>query len=131
MRRRPLIQRSFSKFPSVCLSVCSTFCKNTNARDLGLMTFFSRYTLPCRSLSLSVRPSVQHISELRAVFALLLLPNRPRLSCCVSSLISEVNFICLCDFVTSFQRVNRQDPQTKVGFTSHTSKLVSSSILYK
>ena len=41
------------------------------------------YTLPCQSVGLSVR----HISELRSVFALLLLPNRPRLDCRVSSLV--------------------------------------------
>ena len=40
------------------------------------------YTLPCRS----VGPSVHHIFEFRAVFALLLLPNRPRLDCRVSGL---------------------------------------------
>ena len=35
----------------------------------------------------SVRPSVSHISELRAVFALQLLPNCPRLDCRVSGLV--------------------------------------------
>ena len=45
------------------------------------------YTLPCRSVGPSVRPSVGHISELRAVFAFLLLPNRPRLDCRVSGLV--------------------------------------------
>ena len=39
------------------------------------------------SVGPSVRPSVRHISELRAVFALLLLPNRPRLDCRVSGLV--------------------------------------------
>ena len=40
-------------------------------------------------LAVSVGPSVRHIFELRAVFALLLLPNRPRLDCRVSSLVSN------------------------------------------
>ena len=42
------------------------------------------YTLPCRSVDPSV---VRHIFEFRAVFALLLLPNRPRLDCRVSGLV--------------------------------------------
>ena len=45
-----------------------------------LVTETRLYTLPCRS----VRPSVRHISEFRAVFAFLPLPNRPRLHCRVS-----------------------------------------------
>ena len=44
------------------------------------------YTLPCRSVRRSVHPS-RNIFELRAVFALLLLPNRPRLDCRVSGLV--------------------------------------------
>ena len=47
------------------------------------------YTLPCRSVGRSVRPSVRHILEFRAVLALQLLPNRPRLSCRVSGLVGE------------------------------------------
>ena len=39
------------------------------------------------SVGRSVRPSVRHIFEFRAVFALLLLPNRPRLDCRVSGLV--------------------------------------------
>ena len=35
----------------------------------------------------SVRPSVQNIYELRAVYAMLLLPNHPRLDCRVSGLV--------------------------------------------
>ena len=38
-------------------------------------------------LAVSVGRSVRHISEFRAVFALLLLPNRPRLDCRVSGLV--------------------------------------------
>ena len=38
----------------------------------------------------SVGRSVRNISELRAVFALLLLPNRPRLDCRVSGLIRSL-----------------------------------------
>ena len=41
---------------------------------------------PCR-VGRSVRRSVGHISKLRSVFALLLLPNRPRLDCRVSGLV--------------------------------------------
>ena len=41
------------------------------------------YTLPCRSVDRQIR----HISELRAVFASMLLPNRPRLDCRVSGLV--------------------------------------------
>ena len=37
-------------------------------------------------LTVSLGPSVGNIFELRAVFALLLLPNRPRLDCRVSGL---------------------------------------------
>ena len=40
-----------------------------------------------RSVRPSVRRSVRHIFEFRAVFALLLLPNRPRLDCRVSGLV--------------------------------------------
>ena len=39
------------------------------------------------SVGLSVGPSVGHISEFRAVFAVLLLPDRPRLDCRVSGLV--------------------------------------------
>ena len=39
---------------------------------------------------MSVGTSVGHISELRAVFTLLLLPNRPRLDCRVSGLVQSV-----------------------------------------
>ena len=39
------------------------------------------------SVGRSVRPSVRHIFDFRAVFALLLLPNRPRLDCRVSGLV--------------------------------------------
>ena len=54
---------------------------------LGLLVADTRlYTLPCRS----VRPSVPNIFELRAVFALPLLPNHPRLSCRVSGLVLKV-----------------------------------------
>ena len=42
------------------------------------------YTLPCWS----VRPSVDCVSELWAVFALLVLPNHPRLDCRVSGLVT-------------------------------------------
>ena len=54
------------------------------------------YTLPCRSVRPSVRPSVGNNFELRTVFALLLLPNRPRLSCRVYSLVLLENSLRLC-----------------------------------
>ena len=47
------------------------------------------------SVGPSVRPSVRHISELRSVFALLLLPNRPRLDCRVSGLVSIYCTFCV------------------------------------
>ena len=45
------------------------------------------YTLPCWSVGPSVHLSFRHIFEFRAVFALLLLPNCPRLDCRVSGLV--------------------------------------------
>ena len=42
------------------------------------------YTLLCRSVRRSIGPMVHHISKLWVVFALHLLPNRPRLDCRVS-----------------------------------------------
>ena len=57
------------------------------------------YTLPCRSVRPSVRPSVRHISELRAVLALPPLPNHPRLSCRVSGLVFlQFLLLALTDF---------------------------------
>ena len=47
------------------------------------------YTLLCRSVGRSVGPSVRHIFEFRAVFALLPLPIRPRLDCRVSGLVDS------------------------------------------
>ena len=47
------------------------------------------YTLPCRSVGTSFHPS-RNIFELRAVFALLLLPNHPRLDCRVSGLVQRI-----------------------------------------
>ena len=43
-------------------------------------------TTPCR-VGQSVNPSVSHFVELPSVFALLLLPNCPRLDCRVSGLV--------------------------------------------
>ena len=54
------------------------------------MFFFSRrYATLYLAVSVGplVRPSVSHISKFRLVFALLLLPNRPRLDCRVSGLV--------------------------------------------
>ena len=42
------------------------------------------------SVGRSVGRSVRHIFEFRAVFALLLLPNRPRLDCRVSGLVYAI-----------------------------------------
>ena len=63
-----------------------------NAAAAGKEDFESqtRDSTPCRvgrSVGRSVGPSVRHIFEFRAVFALLLLPNRPRLDCRVSGLV--------------------------------------------
>ena len=66
----------------VCLCVC--VCPS-----VGNTLLFSRGHATL-NLAVSVRPSVGHISELRAVFALLLLPNRPQLDCHVSGLVTDV-----------------------------------------
>ena len=51
-------------------------------------------------LAVSVGPSVSHIFEFQAVFALLLLPNRPRLDCCVFGLVFEYDPVDLfCPFL--------------------------------
>ena len=62
--------------------------------SLALNIFLSLFSLFVFSrghatlhLAVSVRPSIRHISELRAVFALPPLPNRLRLSCRVSGLV--------------------------------------------
>ena len=99
----------------ICLSVfcCLTFSESTDARDLGLMTLIldadtRLYTLPCRSVRPSVRPS-RNIFEFRAVFALLLLSNRPRLDCRVSGLVqlhTQLHtFIFLPSFLPSFSSI--------------------------
>ena len=54
-----------------------------NALSLFLVADTRLYTLVCRS----VRPSVGRIFEFRAIFALLLQPNHPRLDCRVSGLV--------------------------------------------
>ena len=53
----------------------------------------------------SVRPSVRHISGFPAVLVLLLLPNRPRLSCRVSGLVIirfPSTVVVVVDFVDVF-----------------------------
>ena len=60
------------QFPAV-IAYCLEYASRFLVADTRL------YTLPCRS--------VGHIFEFRAVFALLLLPNRPRLDCRVSGLV--------------------------------------------
>ena len=63
---------------------------NSEVPDFRVFLFFSRghATLHlAMSVGMSVVPSVRHILEFQAVFALLLLPNRPRLDCRVSGLV--------------------------------------------
>ena len=59
----------------ICLSVRAVFSRGHATLQLAV------------SVGPSVRRSVGHIVEFRAVSALLLLPNRPRLDCCVSGLV--------------------------------------------
>ena len=77
--------------------------RDQRVRLHSIMDWFGRVVFSCRHATLhlamlvgpsigpSVRPSVSqsvhHISEFWAFFALLLLPNRPRLFCRVSSLV--------------------------------------------
>ena len=63
------------------------YCSHRAVCNIFLVADTRLYTLPCRSVSRSVSPSVRHIFEFRAVFAPPL-PNRPRLDCRVSGLIS-------------------------------------------
>ena len=55
------------------------------------MAFVSLFLVGHATLHLAVLvgPSVGHISEFQAVFAVLLLPNRPLLDCRVSGLVSQ------------------------------------------
>ena len=71
---------SFIAFSVLPLIFSSSF---SSSHSVFLVADTRLYTLPCRS----VRPSVRHIFEFWAVFALLLLPNRPRLDCRVSGLV--------------------------------------------
>ena len=71
-----------------CLALVSVKKRKTLATVRGF--FFSRghATLHlAASVGTSVRPYVGHIFEFRAVVALQLLPNRPRLDCRVSGLV--------------------------------------------
>ena len=72
-----------SLFPPIFPSPTSLSLKNSFIHSILL---FRLYSLPCRSVGQSVRRSVRHNIELRAIIALLLLPNRPRLDCRVSGL---------------------------------------------
>ena len=95
------------KISNICValhgvSICARFkalqggSKNTPPKtppqkkktvNVGILVADTRLsTQPCRSVRPSVHPFVRHISKLRLVFALLLLPNRPRLSCRVPGL---------------------------------------------
>ena len=88
-----------SFFP-YCFHFCSNECKSHVCREWVISKLFFHcflvadmrlYTMPCRL----VRPSIRHISEFRAVFAVLLLPNRPRLDCRVSGLVPVYDFVFL------------------------------------
>ena len=73
--------------------------------DTFLVADTRLYTLPCRSVGLSVGRSVGHIFEFRAVFVLLLLPNRPRLDCRVSGLVFRSSWvICLIPLTKNTER---------------------------
>ena len=89
----PFFLRFFSFFLSSFFPFYPSFCI-----FLFFVSFFfflvadtQLYTLSCWSVGRSVRrsvgPSVRHIFEFRAVFALLLLPNCPWLDCRVSGLV--------------------------------------------
>ena len=70
-----------NKLPPICFPFLVT----------SLLIFFysrTRDSTPCR-VGRYVRPYVGHIFEFRAVFALQLLPNRPRLDCRVSGLVDN------------------------------------------
>ena len=61
-------------------------CTRVTALDIFLVAD-TNYPLLCRSVGWSVHPSVRHIFELRAVFALLPLPSHLLPSCCVSGFV--------------------------------------------
>ena len=76
------------------------------------------------SVGRSVRPSVRHIFEFRAFFALLLLPNRPWLYCCVSGLVYHIT--CppirnLWSYLSGFFLSRARDSRTCVGRSVHRS----------
>ena len=65
----------------------------TRYKSILIWTLLVADTLPCWSVGRSVCPSVHHIFEFRRVFALLLLPNCPRLDCRVSGY-DQIKFFC-------------------------------------
>ena len=76
--QKGVIKESYSDLPTVCLSVfyipfSTSHCLSVT---LFLVADTRLYTLVCRSVGPSIHRSVPNIFELRADFALLLLPNR-------------------------------------------------------
>ena len=90
------LQRRKSSSPKEEIFLFNDSVGKWNSLSSFLVADTRLYTLPCRSVGPSVRRSVRNISELRAVFALPLLPNRPRLNCRVSGLVhSGVSVRCI------------------------------------
>ena len=89
-KRRCRSQRS-SRF-ALTVDAETRFKRRQATRWTHLFSFKSRTrdSTPC-----CVGPSVGNISEFRAVLALLLLPNRPRLDCRVSGLVYSVVGHCM------------------------------------
>ena len=92
------------------------------------------YTLPCRSVRPSVGPSVGasvgHIFELRAVFALLLLPNRPRLDCRVSGLVRhQFNFFYQFAILIRFYSISIRHSSILIRHTSKSVRCISHTFL--
>ena len=69
-----------------CFQILRQAESDKPSQKCALLAIFSRRHATLH-LVVSVRPSVRNIFELRAIFASLLLPNRPQLDCCVSGLV--------------------------------------------
>ena len=120
----------FTEVSSLSLYQWATICRTAH------QLVFSRghATPPCR-VGWYIGTSVCHIFEFRAVLALMLLPNRPRLYCRVSGL---VLFVLLCFFffpLVSFTRRKQTYWQGvksfKTSFTSSKSKSTNMILLNK